>query len=79
MVTPPPPRPLLHALLALSAALLVLVALMVGLQRQGRDRLQVLPAVAIGTGLLITTRVQRHRRRRALLLALRQPPGADQS
>ena len=77
MTSAPRSRPLLHALLALSAPLLVLVALVVGLQRQGRDRLQVLPAVAIGSGLLITTRVQRHRRRRALLQALRQSPTVE--
>ena len=74
MTSAPRSRPLLHALLALSAPLLVLVALVVGLQRQGRDRLQALPALAIGSSLLITTRVQRHRRRRALLQALRQSP-----
>lgn len=77
MTSAPRSRPLLHALLALSAPLLVLVALAVGLQRQGRDRLQALPALAIGSSLLITTRVQRHRRRRALLQALRQSPTVE--
>lgn len=68
----PPSRLPLESLLALSAPLLVLVALLVLLQRQGVERLQALPALAIGTGLAITSRLVRRRRRRALLLALHQ-------
>lgn len=64
-------QPLLAVCLALSAPLLLLVALLVLLQRQGRDRVQVVPALAIGTGLAVTSRVRRGRRRRALLQALR--------
>ncbi len=66
------PRPLLDALLVLSAPLLILVALVVLLQRQGRDRIQAVPALLIGGGLMVASRVRRQRRRRALLLALRQ-------
>ncbi len=66
----------METLLALSAPLLVLMALLVLGQRQGRDRIQALPALAIGTGLAVTSQVRRGRRRRALLQALRQssPP-----
>jgi len=67
-------RALLGVLLALSAPLLVLVALLVLLQRQGLDRLQALPALAIGTGLAINGRLGRARRRRVLLRALTRPP-----
>ena len=66
-------RALLAVLLALSAPLLVLVALLVLLQRQGLDRLQALPALAIGTGLAVHGRLGRARCRRALLQALTRP------
>ncbi|MCP9926596.1 DUF3188 domain-containing protein [Cyanobium sp. CH-040] len=65
-------RPLRDALLALSAPLLILVALVVLLQRQGRDRIQAVPALLIGGSLMVASRVRRQRRRRALLQALRQ-------
>ena len=65
-------RPLLDGLLVLSAPLLILLALVVLLQRQGRDRLQAVPALAIGSALMVASRVRRQRRRRALLLAFRQ-------
>jgi hypothetical protein len=64
------------ALLALSSPLLILLALVVLLQRQGADRLPALPALVIGCGLLSTSWVHRRRRRAELLRALRQerPP-----
>ncbi len=76
-MTPKPlrPRPLLDGLLMLSAPLLIVLALVVLLQRQGQDRIQVVPALLIGAGLLVASRVRRQRRRRALLLALRQERG----
>jgi flagellar biogenesis protein FliO len=69
-------RQLLETLLALSAPLLIVLALVLLLQRQGRERMQVLPALAIGIALGASSRVSRGRRRRALLQALRQsgPP-----
>ena len=53
-------------------------ALLLILQRQGRERILALPALAIGIGLASSSRWSRGRRRRALLLALRQgaPPAA---
>jgi len=41
------------------------------MQRQGSDRLQVLPPVLVGVGLIVHSAVGRRRRRRQLLLALR--------
>jgi hypothetical protein len=41
------------------------------LQRRGVDRISALPALLIGTGLLVTSAVGRRRRRRELLAALR--------
>jgi hypothetical protein len=71
-------RPLLEALLALSAPLLILLALLLVVHRQGRERILALPALGIGIGLASSSRVSRGRRRRALLQALRQgaPPAA---
>ncbi|MCP9808595.1 DUF3188 domain-containing protein [Cyanobium sp. HWJ4-Hawea] len=65
-------RPLLQGLLALSSPLLIALAVVVLLQRQGVDKLQALPALLIGSGLLISSGVHRRRWRRELLLALRQ-------
>ena len=64
----------LEVLLALSAPLLILLSLVLLLQRQGRERIQVLPALAIGASLAMSSRLSRRRRRRALLNALRQKP-----
>lgn len=69
----PLPRPgQRQALLALASPLLILLALVALLQRNGSDRFQALPALAIGSGLLTTSWVRRHRRRREMLKALRQ-------
>jgi hypothetical protein len=64
-------------LLALAAPLLILLALLSLLSRRGSQRLQAVPALLIGAGLLTSSAVQRARRRRLLLDALRStPPGA---
>lgn len=62
----------LLSLLALSAPLLVLLGLVALLQRQGPARLQTLPALAIGTGLLATSAARRRQSRRRILIALRE-------
>ena len=59
-------------LLALSSPLLVLVGLVGLLLRQGSDRLQALPALGIGMGLLVQSAWSWRRRRKALLSALRE-------
>jgi hypothetical protein len=59
-------------LLALSTLLLILLALVGLALRQGSDRLQAIPALAIGLGLLAESIWRWRRRRRALLLALRE-------
>ena len=48
-----------------------LLALVVVQQRQGRDRIQVLPAALVGSGLMIGSAVGRRRHRARLLEALR--------
>jgi hypothetical protein len=56
---------------ALASPLLVLLGLQGVLLRQGSDRLQALPALLIGVALLLQSAWSWRRRRRALLLALR--------
>ncbi|MFN6131619.1 MAG: DUF3188 domain-containing protein [Synechococcaceae cyanobacterium] len=68
-------------LLALSGPLLILLALVM-LLLQGRRGLQALPALLIGTGLMVHSWLSRRRRRRQLLQELRQeqrPAGAAAS
>ena len=68
-------RPWLRGWLALASPLLILLALLVLLQRRGVDRLPALPALLIGTGLLVSSALGRRRRRRELLAALRHDGG----
>ena len=64
------------ALLALASPLLILLALVGLLHRSGASRWEVLPALLIGSGLLLTSLDRRRRRRKELLRSLRQnPPG----
>ena len=53
------------------ALLLVILALVAVQQRQGRDRIQALPAALVGTGLMIGSAVGRRRHRARILSALR--------
>ncbi len=59
-------------LLSVASVLLILMALLGLLQRQGSDRLQVLPALVVGGGLVVSGAFGRIRRRKQLLLALRK-------
>ena len=52
--------------------LLAIAALMGGGQRQGAERLQALPALAIGVGLLVVNAASYGRRRRGLLRAVKE-------
>lgn len=58
--------------LALSSPLLILLALVALLLRPGSERVQALPALLIGCGLLATSWGRRRRRRHQLVQALRQ-------
>ena len=59
------------SVVSLGAPLLVMLALVVVKQRQGRDRIQVLPAALVGSGLMVSSAVGRRRHRARLLEALR--------
>ena len=54
--------------LSLGAPLLIVLGVVASQQRQGKDRIQALPSVLVGSGLIISSAVGR-RRRRARLLA----------
>jgi hypothetical protein len=60
------------ALLAMSSPLLILLALVALALRSGSARWEALPALLIGSGLLITSIVRRRRRRAEILRSLRQ-------
>lgn len=64
------------ALLALASPLLVLIALIGLVHRQGSARWQAVPALMIGIGLLLTSVVIRRSRRKAMLEALRKQRAA---
>ena len=55
---------------SLGAPLLILLALLASQQRQGKDQVQVLPAVLVGSGLMISSALGRQRRRARLLVDL---------
>ena len=64
---------------SLGAPLLVLLALLATNQRQGKDRVQVLPAVLVGSGLIISSALGRQHRRAKLLADLQRArtPGSN--
>ena len=67
----PPSRQPLHVLLSLAAPLLVLLGLVGLAQREGTDRWHAVPAILVGSGLVIHAVLGRRRRRHKLLVALR--------
>ncbi|APD48162.1 MULTISPECIES: DUF3188 domain-containing protein [Synechococcaceae] len=71
------PLPAIRPLLALAAPLLILLAMISLLARHGSQRLQAVPALVIGSGLMVTSRLRRSRRRRRLVEALRGQPLAS--
>ena len=64
---------------SLGAPLLILLALLATNQRQGKDRVQVLPAVLVGSGLIINSALGRQRSRARLLADLQRTrtPGSN--
>ena len=64
---------------SLGAPLLILLALLATNQRQGKDRVQVLPAILVGSGLIISSALGRQHRRARLLADLQRArtPGSN--
>ena len=61
-----------NPLISFSAPLLILLAITGFLHREGKDKIQVIPAFLVGTGLVLTGTVRRCRRRRMLLLEIKK-------
>ena len=61
-------KQLMPIALSLGAPLLIVLAVVASQQRQGKDRIQALPSVLIGSGLIISSAVGRRRRRARLLV-----------
>ena len=66
-----PPRTRLHVLLSLAAPLLIGLGVLALVQREGTERWQSVPAILVGSGLVIHAVLGRRRRRHKLLVALR--------
>ena len=61
-----------NPLISISAPLLILLAITGFLHREGKDKIQALPALVVGSGLVFTGAVRRFRRRRMLFLEIKQ-------
>ena len=61
-----------NPLISMSAPLLILLAITGFLHREGKDKIQVIPALVVGSGLVLTGAVRRFRRRRMLFLEIKK-------
>ena len=61
-----------NPLISISAPLLILLAITGFLHREGKDKIQALPALVVGSGLVLTGAVRRYRRRRMLFLEIKK-------
>ena len=61
-----------NPLISISAPLLILLAITGFSHRDGKDKIQAIPALVVGSGLVLTGMVRRFRRRRMLLLQIKK-------
>ena len=61
-----------NPLISISAPLLILLAVTGFLHREGKDKIQVIPALVVGSGLVLTGAVRRFSRRRMLFLEIKK-------
>ncbi len=61
-----------NPLISISAPLLILLAITGFLHREGKDKIQTIPALLVGSGLVLTGNVRRFRRRRMLFLEIKK-------
>ena len=61
-----------NPLISMSAPLLISIAIAGVLHREGKDKFQAIPALAVGGGLVFTGAVRRFRRRRMLFLEIKK-------
>ena len=59
-------------LISISAPLLILLAITGFSHREGKDKIQAIPALVVGSGLVLTGAVRRFRRRRMLFLEIKK-------
>ena len=60
-----------NPLISFSAPLLILLAITGFLHKEGKDKIQAIPALVVGSGLVLTGAVRRFRRRRMLFLEIK--------
>ena len=61
-----------NPIISFSAPLLILLAITGFLHREGKDKIQPLPALVFGSGLVLTGAVRRFRRRRMLFTEIKK-------
>ena len=61
-----------NPLISIAAPLLILLAFTGFLHREGKDKIQAIPALVVGSGLVLTGAVRRFRRRRMLFLEIKK-------
>ena len=61
-----------NPLISISAPLLILLAVTGLLHREGKEKIQVIPALVVGSGLVLTGAVRRFRRRRMLFIEIKK-------
>ena len=61
-----------NPLISISAPLLILLAITGFLHREGKDKIQAIPALVVGSGLILNGAVRRFRRRRMLFLEIKK-------
>ena len=61
-----------NPLISISAPLLILLAITGFFHREGRDKIQAIPALVVGSGLVLTGAVRRFSRRRMLFLEIKK-------
>tara|TARA_B100000579_G_scaffold361023_1_gene318537 strand:+ start:210 stop:431 length:222 start_codon:yes stop_codon:yes gene_type:complete len=61
-----------NPLISISAPLLIVLAIAGFLHREEKDKIQALPALVVGSGLVLTGTVRRFRRRRMLFKEIKK-------
>ena len=61
-----------NPLISISAPLLIVLAITGFLHRPEKDKIQAIPALVVGSGLVLTGAVRRFRRRRMLFLEIKK-------
>ena len=60
-----------NPLISIAAPLLILLAVIGFFHRDGKDKIQAIPALVVGSGLVLTGAIRRFRRRRMLFLEIK--------